>query len=121
MNITTRWLLVLLRIAIGWHFLFEGVAKLETHFHGATETKPLWTSEPYLRGATGPFAEYFRLPLDDLDAEALDRLTLPPTKPGEPAKLPPALEKDWQKQFDRLVAFDNIGPDKTLPPDYDAV
>ncbi len=115
MNTSTRWALVLLRIAIGWHFLFEGVAKLETHFTGPTTSKPLWTSEPYLRGATGPFADTIRAPLGDLDADALERLTLPETKPGEPAKLPPALEKEWDAEFQRFVDFYKVGTDKAPP------
>jgi len=41
----------LLRIAVGWHFLYEGVAKLLT---------PNWSAESYLMASTGPFAEHFR-------------------------------------------------------------
>lgn len=43
--------LVLLRIAIGWHFLFEGVRKL---------ADPLWSSRSYLEAAHGPFAGFFQ-------------------------------------------------------------
>lgn len=42
--------LVILRIAIGWHFCFEGIVKL---------MKDSWTSSGYLANATGPFAFIF--------------------------------------------------------------
>ena len=44
-------MLVLLRLAIGWHFFIEGMDKLHT---------PTWTSAGYLREATGPLAPRFR-------------------------------------------------------------
>lgn len=50
-----RWGLTLLRIVIGWHFLYEGVVKL---------TSRNWTSAEYLRDATGIFAEFFRAMAD---------------------------------------------------------
>jgi thiosulfate dehydrogenase [quinone] large subunit len=43
--------LTLLRVAIGWHFLYEGVAKL---------TAPSWSAAGYLKQARGPFADFFR-------------------------------------------------------------
>lgn len=43
--------LAVLRIAIGWHFLYEGLVKL---------TDPAWTSAGYLVTASGPFAETFQ-------------------------------------------------------------
>ncbi|MEM7107520.1 MAG: DoxX family membrane protein [Bacteroidota bacterium] len=42
--------LVFLRILIGWHFLYEGLLKL---------LNPLWTSEGYLMGSTGPLQRFF--------------------------------------------------------------
>jgi thiosulfate dehydrogenase [quinone] large subunit len=43
--------LVALRMLVGWHFLYEGVAKL---------TNPLWTSAGYLSGSQGWFSEHFQ-------------------------------------------------------------
>ena len=43
--------LTLLRVAIGWHFLYEGVSKL---------TAPSWSAAGYLKQARGPFADFFR-------------------------------------------------------------
>lgn len=44
--------LSILRIGIGWHFLYEGLAKL---------TDPAWTSAGYLQSATGPLSQFFSL------------------------------------------------------------
>ena len=44
--------LVLLRIAIGWHFLTEGLEKVESTRYG----KQPFSAEIYLRNATGPLA-----------------------------------------------------------------
>lgn len=48
-------LLVLLRIAIGWHLLYEGWWKINTQ----TTATP-WTAEGYLKNSTGPFRDTFR-------------------------------------------------------------
>ncbi len=42
--------LVTMRMLIGWHFLYEGVAKI---------TNPYWTSGAYLQESQGWFSEYF--------------------------------------------------------------
>jgi len=44
------WLLTLVRIVIGWHFLYEGIAKLMS---------PDWSSAPYLAGSRWIFAPLF--------------------------------------------------------------
>lgn len=43
--------LTILRVAIGWHFLYEGLVKL---------FDPTWTSAGYLQSATGPLAGLFQ-------------------------------------------------------------
>lgn len=50
----SRWPMIAitaLRVIVGWHFLYEGIAKL---------TAPSWSAAGYLRQARGPFAELFR-------------------------------------------------------------
>lgn len=42
--------MVLLRLSIGWHFLYEGVIKLYN---------PEWTSFGYLASSQGPFRSFF--------------------------------------------------------------
>lgn len=55
-------LIVLLRISIGWQFLYEGLWKRTT-----LSTPTPWTSEGYLKNAQGPFREYFRNMTGDPD------------------------------------------------------
>ncbi len=43
--------ITLMRVFVGWHFLYEGVAKL---------TSPSWSAAGYLKQARGPFADLFR-------------------------------------------------------------
>jgi thiosulfate dehydrogenase [quinone] large subunit len=52
--------LVILRVLIGWHFLYEGYFKLLRPAWGRNGA-PLeaWSAAGYLRAATGPFADLF--------------------------------------------------------------
>ncbi len=43
--------ITVLRVIVGWHFLYEGVAKL---------TSSSWSAAGYLRQARGPFAALFK-------------------------------------------------------------
>ena len=43
--------ITVLRVLVGWHFLYEGIAKL---------TAPSWSAAGYLKQARGPFAEWFK-------------------------------------------------------------
>jgi thiosulfate dehydrogenase [quinone] large subunit len=43
--------ITLLRIMIGWHFLYEGIAKMSS---------ASWSAAGYLKQARGPFAELFK-------------------------------------------------------------
>jgi thiosulfate dehydrogenase [quinone] large subunit len=43
--------LTLLRVLIGWHFLYEGLTKLFS--------TPAWTAKSYLLGSVGPFSGIF--------------------------------------------------------------
>ncbi len=52
--------LLALRLAIGWHFLFEGLHKVHSYYVGPTEYSKPFSSEPYFRVAEGPFGEYMR-------------------------------------------------------------
>jgi uncharacterized membrane protein YphA (DoxX/SURF4 family) len=99
MNSLTRFFLVLLRLAIGWHFFFEGLEKIQSVDQGPTETNRPWTSAAYLREATGPLGHFFRRQVGDLDEEALARLTPTPMQPdANPIdRFPPALGRDWDR------------------------
>jgi thiosulfate dehydrogenase [quinone] large subunit len=43
--------ITVLRVIVGWHFLYEGIAKL---------TSPSWSAVGYMRASRGPFAAVFR-------------------------------------------------------------
>lgn len=47
-----RWILTIIRIAIGWHFLYEGISKL---------VDPSWSSAPYLAESRWIFAPFYHL------------------------------------------------------------
>lgn len=114
MKQSTAIFLVLLRLAIGWHFLVEGWHKLETHLRGPTEsvtgkTRP-WSSEGYFREGAGPLARLIRSQVGDPDDEALGRLEPVPLPPGkDPAayppkdRVPPLLAAQWQEYLDRFT------------------
>jgi uncharacterized membrane protein YphA (DoxX/SURF4 family) len=59
--------IVLLRIAIGWHFLYEGCEKVE----GTLTGKEPFSAEMYVRAATGPFVSYYRGMLPDVNSLAM--------------------------------------------------
>src|SRR5205814_977130 len=56
-----------LRLAIGWHFLFEGLHKIHSVYVGPSETSRPFTSEPYFAAAEGPLGPYMRKKLGDPD------------------------------------------------------
>jgi thiosulfate dehydrogenase [quinone] large subunit len=43
--------ITVMRVFVGWHFLYEGIAKL---------TAPSWSAAGYLKQARGPFADLFK-------------------------------------------------------------
>lgn len=109
MNRWTRVFLVLLRLAIGWHFLIEGLEKIHSVDLGSTTTNKPFSSEGYLREATGPLAAYFRELAGDTDESVADRLTLRDVPTGaDPEgsarlRFPPALEHEWDAIFQQLT------------------
>jgi thiosulfate dehydrogenase [quinone] large subunit len=42
--------ITVLRVIVGWHFLYEGIAKL---------TSPSWSAAGYMKVSRGPFAAFF--------------------------------------------------------------
>ncbi|HEY8505104.1 MAG TPA: hypothetical protein VIL46_11020, partial [Gemmataceae bacterium] len=102
--------LVLLRLAIGWHFFFEGYPKVRSVYVGETETGRPFTSEGYFREARGPLGEWVRGRLGDPDRQALALLTVRPVAEGrDPAevaaeqRVPPALAERWDAYYRRFV------------------
>jgi uncharacterized membrane protein YphA (DoxX/SURF4 family) len=102
MNKLTAFFLILLRLAIGWHFAAEGFHKLKGYWEGPTETvvgksKP-FSSAGYFREGTGPLAKYIRKEIGDPDDEALNLLTPKSAESPNtplPARTPPLLAQEW--------------------------
>src|SRR5262245_47156729 len=100
-SVWTAVFLVLLRLAIGWHFLFEGLHKVHS-----TYTDRPFTSAGFFREAEGPLGGWMRqYVVGDAEAEALERLTPTPERPNvQPHdRCPPALARDWQAYLDRFA------------------
>src|SRR5262249_43259120 len=117
MNGFTKLFLVILRLAIGWHLLFEGVVKVRTHELGKTTTNTPFSSAPYLREASGPLADVFHTQAGDLDAQALAKLQVRETGLGEdPAaakdRISKALDDDWNSYFERWSAYYELTDDQ---------
>lgn len=103
--------LVFLRLAIGWHFLFEAVEKHRSIRRGPTETSRPWTSEGFFREGTGPIAALVRGQIGDTDDLTLARFAVQPIPPGADTanysghlRMPPALDKEWDSYFKRFQA-----------------
>ena len=118
----TAFFLVLLRLAIGWHFLAEGYHKLEGYWRGPTETvvgkaKP-FSSAGYFREGTGPLAGIVRHYVGDPDAEALGRLEAPPKSGDSVAspphtRMPPLLASEWSDYVKLLQRLLRVGRQAT--------
>lgn len=76
--------LVLLRVAIGWHFGYEGLWKIESWQKGSTP----FSAEGYLRNASGPLAPVFRGMVPDVNGLA----KLDPTR----------LTEGWRSEVTRI-------------------
>jgi uncharacterized membrane protein YphA (DoxX/SURF4 family) len=85
-------LLVLLRIAIGWHFLTEGLEKVESTRYG----KNPFSAEVYLRNASGPLAPEFRSLLPDADSKEILHTE------SKGARAPDQLEASWSEMVSRI-------------------
>lgn len=78
-------MLVVLRLAIGWQLLYEGLWKIKT-----LNTPTPWTAAGYLKNAQGPFRGFFRSLAGDPDD--MDWLDVAKTEKNW---------SQWQKRFER--------------------
>jgi uncharacterized membrane protein YphA (DoxX/SURF4 family) len=110
--------LVLLRLAIGWHFFYEGMLKVRSTWIGPTTTNRPFTSAGYFREAPGPVGKGWRWAVGDPDQEALAHVAVKPLgEKDDPAsdkpqqRMPPALEREWDdylKRFTEKYLLDNV-------------
>jgi uncharacterized membrane protein YphA (DoxX/SURF4 family) len=109
MNKLTALFLLLLRLAIGWHFFAEGFHKLDGYWRGPTETvvgkaRP-FSSAGYFREGTGPLAKIIRKEVGDPDDEAFQLLTPEQAEsPNAPphTRTPPLLHREWGEYVRRF-------------------
>ena len=103
-NQLTAYFLVCLRLAIGWHFIIEGYDKIESVWRGPSEISRPWSSEQYLREASGPFGGQFRKIAGDPDEQLLALLDVKNRK-ADPAaeRLSPALNDQWEAYFQQFT------------------
>lgn len=59
--------LLLLRLAIGWQFAFEGMNKINSNLVGPSETNRPFTSEPYFKASPTKVGAMMRAQFDDVD------------------------------------------------------
>lgn len=76
-----------LRLAIGWHFLFEGMNKVRSYYVGETLTSKPFTSEPYFRESEGPIADMMRKEFVEDSEAKLEALVVPVGKPATVGEL----------------------------------
>jgi uncharacterized membrane protein YphA (DoxX/SURF4 family) len=84
-------------LAIGWHFLYEGLSKLET-YAATMPPSERWSAEAYLRNASGPLAPFYRDYLLD-DPDGVRRLTL---SAEDADGVPDTLVQEWEEYLKRF-------------------
>ena len=91
-----RFFLIALRLAIGWHCFVEGMEKFNT---------PSWSSETYLREATGPLKDYYR---DVAGDRLIDRLTF-----GGDGEFPTEqLDREWTAYVAAFSAYYDLSDEQ---------
>jgi len=102
MSKTLRTVLVLLRLAIGWHLLVEGYVKLHSLWTGPTETSQPFTSRYYLQQSVGPLSGFFRwLAGGDPDEVLLERLRV--RGDGDGPQISPAMRQYWEQYLENFA------------------
>jgi len=112
MQTWTVFFLVVLRLAIGWHFLAEGWQKVHSRYIvGKTDyNKKPFTSADYLSEAPGPLGGVVRWSAGGPNEDALARLVVLPEPKDKPhLRTPPGLKQDWEnlvKSYEQHYRFD---------------
>ncbi len=90
--------LIALRLALGCHFLYEGVWKIKHHDE--------FTAEPFLTQAKGPISPLFYAMIPDIDGRQQLALV---EKDGKPSLDPSEIADRWEGIEQDFVAFYNPG------------
>lgn len=73
-----------MRLAIGWHFLFEGLHKIHSEHLGAIDGNRPFNSAAYFENSEGPLAPHLRKFIGDPDEKLLAKLKVEDDKPMSP-------------------------------------
>src|SRR5579871_6201549 len=103
MNALTKFFLILLRLAIGWHLLFAGLEKFEPGYKG---------SEGYLLNSGGPLAPKFHELAGDRLADKLAAQDARDRAFARDKSLPPALQNEWDAYYAAFVAHYGLTADQ---------
>ena len=100
-------MLVTLRLMIGWQLLYEGFWKIKT-LKSATP----WTAAGYLRNAQGPLRDQFRqLAGDPDDLSWIDAKPIDPKKEGNARTYwVPGVERKWDAWHKKFVKHYDLDP-----------
>ena len=114
----SRWtclFLIVLRLSIGWHFLFEGLHKIHSENTRDAEGAKAFSSEGYFREARGPLGHQIRKVIGDPDKDLIAKLEIPnlPSIPDRGGKssveyLPAALAADMEAYRQLFLATYNL-------------
>jgi uncharacterized membrane protein YphA (DoxX/SURF4 family) len=106
--------LLALRLAIGWHFFFEGMHKIHSHHAGASEGTRAFSSEMYFKLAPGPLgpvmSKQFSDPTAVIDAKVRAPQNISPadfakkTVEEQAAVCPPAVAQELDVPVDQVEA-----------------
>jgi uncharacterized membrane protein YphA (DoxX/SURF4 family) len=102
--------IVLLRIAIGWHFGFEGLEKRRSLNLGPTVTNKPWTSEPYFQEGNGPLASFVKSRIADPDDLLLARMTARQFPPRP--QMPEVLDREWDNYLQGFNSYYGLDAEK---------
>jgi uncharacterized membrane protein YphA (DoxX/SURF4 family) len=115
----TAFFLVLLRLAIGWHFLYEGYHKVHSFAVGPVDrdgrTVAPFSSAGYFKESHGPLGDFMRHAIGDPDEQLLERLAVVPFAEGKDPgagkdhlRMPPSLARDWESYLGRFASHYGI-------------
>jgi len=98
-------MLVILRVTIGWHFLYEGVWKIVN--------ADQFSAAGFLGAAKGPAAPLFHWMVTDIDGR--ERLALTPgfDEEGNPFVTSEPYRNAWARLKDRVIDEYKLGPEQT--------
>src|SRR6516164_9368897 len=115
-SLITCFLLILLRLVIGWHFLFE-VRTNDISPQGsppAEIAKQPFSSAGYFAEAEGPLGPIIREQVGDPDSNLLAKLQLVEAGDDRPsARMPEVLKKQWEDYTNQFNTFYKLSDEET--------